>query len=319
MTLTTGPAVPAVTDPTGHPSGARPGTRPPRAAAADGATAAVLTAPALVLITLFVIVPGVLALVGSLYEIDLSDGTTWTWVGLANFTDVLTDPEVLQAMRNTLVYCALTIVPSMVIGLALALLTESLRRARGLVRTLLFLPFTANLVAMAVVFRWIFALRGGFANQALAVVGIAPVNYLGDERYALTTVAAVGVWRGTALTMVLFLSGLTAIPTAVHEAAAADGLTGWTKLRLVTLPLLRPIMVFASVMTVLQAVQVYDTVNVMTGGGPLGATETALTMTWRLGFTYFELGKAAALSVLLLAVLVVLGLLRRRSLLGGAR
>jgi multiple sugar transport system permease protein len=87
----------------------------------------------------------------------------------------------------------------------------------------------------------------------------------------------------------------------------------------ITLPLLKPVMVFATVMTVLQAVQVFDTINVMTGGGPVNATETALTMTWRLGFTYFELGKAAAPSVLLLAVLVAVGVLRRRALVGGDR
>ncbi|MGW1680967.1 carbohydrate ABC transporter permease [Saccharopolyspora sp. NPDC002376] len=289
------------------------------AATRDGRTAAALTTPALVLIGLFVLLPGGLALVGSLFEISLESGVVWTWVGWENFADIITDPDVLQALQNTVVYCGLTIVPSLVIGLALALLNESLTRGRTLVRTLLFLPFTANLVAMAVVFRWIFALRGGFANQILAVLGIAPINYLGDDRYAMLTVAAVGVWRGAALTMVLFLSGLTSIPTAVHEAAAADGVTGWTKLRLVTLPLLKPIMLFATVMTVLHAVQVFDTINVMTEGGPLGATETALTMTWRLGFTYFELGKAAALSVLLLVVLVTVGVLGRRTLVGGGR
>jgi multiple sugar transport system permease protein len=285
----------------------------------DERTAAVLTAPALLLIGLFILLPGGLALVGSLHRISLDSGATWSWVGWENFADILVDPDVLQSLQNTLVYCGLTIVPSIVLGLALAMLTESLIRGRALVRTLLFLPFTANLVAMAVVFRWIFALRGGFANQLLAVLGIGPINFLGDERYALLTVAAVGVWRGAALTMVLFLAGLTGIPTAVHEAAAADGVTGWTKLRLITLPLLKPVMVFATVMTVLQAVQVFDTINVMTGGGPVNATETALTMTWRLGFTYFELGKAAALSVLLLAVLVAVGVLRRRALVGGDR
>ncbi|SBW26366.1 putative membrane protein [Candidatus Protofrankia californiensis] len=285
----------------------------------DGRAGLVLTAPALILIGLFVLLPGVLAVVGSLFRIDLGANTTWSWVGAANFADVLSDPNARQALGNTLLYCLLTIVPSLGVGLGLALLAGSLRRGERLLHTLLFLPFTANLVAMAVVFRWIFALRGGFANQVLAVLGIGPVNYLGDERYALATVAAVGVWRGAALTMVLFAAGLTSIPSAVHEAAAADGIRGWSKLRLLTLPLLRPIVLFATVMMILQSVQVFDTINVMTGGGPLGATETALTMTWRLGFTYFELGKAAALSVLLLAVLITLGVLRRRAFLGDRR
>ncbi|RIQ11323.1 carbohydrate ABC transporter permease [Jiangella rhizosphaerae] len=282
-------------------------------------TAFLLIAPALTLIALFVLAPGVLALVGSFFEIDLTSGVRWTWVGLDNFAAILGDDVVLRSVRNTLVYCVLTIVPSLAIGLGLALLVESMGRGRAVLRTLLFLPFTANLVAMAVVFRWIFALNGGFANQLLGLAGLGPLNYLGDERLALPTVAAVGIWRGVALTMVLFLAGLTSIPTAVHEAAAADGIRGLAKLRTVTLPLLRPIVVFATVMTVLGAVQVFDTVNVMTGGGPLYATETVLTMTWQLGFGYFELGQAAALSVLVLAVLIGIGVWRRRSLMGARR
>lgn len=285
----------------------------------QGRVAAVLLAPAMVLIGLFVVLPGVLAFVGSLFSIDLTNGADWTWVGVENFAAVLGDPAVQQSLVNTLVYCLLTIIPSLAIGLALALLAGSLGRGRTLAQTLLFLPFTANLVAMAVVFRYIFDFRGGFANQLLAVVGIGPVNFLGDAATALPTVAAVGVWRGAALAMIMFLAGLTAIPTAVHEACATDGITGLAKLRRVTLPLLRPITVFVTVLTVIQSVQVFDTIEVMTQGGPLGATETALTMTWRLGFTYYDLGQGAALSVLLLVVLVGVGVLRRSSIAGDRR
>lgn len=297
----------------------RPVAAPPSPVArrrGQGRLAAALLAPAMLLIALFVVLPGVLALVGSLFSIDLTNGVKWSWVGFGNFVAVLADPAVVQSLLNTLVYCLLTIIPSLALGLALALLAVSLTRARTLVQTLLFLPFTANLVAMAVVFRYIFDLRGGFANELLGVVGIGPVNFLGDTATALPTVAAVGVWRGAALAMIMFLAGLTAIPTAVHEACATDGITGLTKLHRVVLPLLRPIMVFVTVLTVIQSVQVFDTIEVMTQGGPLGATETALTMTWRLGFTYYDLGQGAALAVLLLVVLIGIGALRRSSVAG---
>ncbi|GLK14148.1 ABC transporter permease [Streptosporangium carneum] len=295
------------------------GASPARRGTGQGRIAAVLLAPAMLLITLFVILPGLLAFTAGLFRVDLTNGVRWTWSGVENFAAVLADPAVRQALVNTLVYCALTIVPSLVIGLGLALLANSFTRGRKVLQTLLFLPFTANLVAMAVVFRYIFDLRGGFANQALAVAGIGPVNFLGDTRYALPTVAAVGVWRGAALAMIMFLAGLTSVPTAVHEACAADGITRFTKLRLVILPLLRPTTVFVTVLTAIQAVQVFDTINVMTQGGPLGATETALTMTWRLGFAYYDLGQGAALSTLLLVVLVGAGVLRRGALTGGVR
>ena len=252
-----------------------------------------LALPALILIGLFLLLPGVLALVGSLFQIDLGDRTVWRWAGLQNYTALFSDPAVVESIWNTVLYSAMTIIPSLVLGLGLALLVASFRRARPLLQVLLFLPFATNMVAMAVVFRWIFANRGGFVNEALALVGLAPINFLGDSRYALTS-----------------------IPTALYEASAADGLGPWSTFRRVTLPLLRPTTVFATVMAVLQAVQVFDTVNVLTGGGPLGATETILTMTWRLGFVYFDLGQAAAVSTLLLVVLVLIGVLRRRAFLG---
>jgi multiple sugar transport system permease protein len=293
---------------------ARPATPPP-ARARRTRTSLVplaLLAPAMLLIALFVVLPGVLAFVGALFRIDLTDNS-WEWAGLDNLAAVLADPAVRHSLVNTLVYSVLTIVPSLALGLGLALLAQSFTRGRPLLQTLLFLPFTANLVAMAVVFRYLFDLRGGFVNQLLAVVGIAPVNFLGDTALALPTVAAIGVWRASALAMVLFLAGLTGIPTAVHEACAMDGITGWTKLRRITLPLLRPVTVFVTVLTVLQSVQVFDTIDVLTGGGPQGATETVLTMTWKLGFEYYDLGQGAALSALLLVVLVGFGLLRRGS------
>ncbi|WP_181781473.1 carbohydrate ABC transporter permease [Pseudonocardia pini] len=289
----------------------RPATAPARPR--RNWTAVALLAPAMTLIALFVVLPGVLAFAGALFTIDLTDNS-WEWAGLDNLATVLVDPAVQHSLVNTLVYSVLTIVPSLVAGVGLALLAQTFTRGRSLLQTLLFLPFTANLVAMAVVFRYVFDLRGGFVNQLLAVVGIAPVNFLGDTALALPTVAAIGVWRAAALAMVMFLAGLTAIPTAVHEACAADGVTGWTKLRRVTLPLLRPVTVFVTVLTILQSVQVFDTIDVLTGGGPQGATETVLTMTWKLGFEYYDLGQGAALSALLLVVLVGIGILRRGAL-----
>lgn len=149
----------------------------------------VLVAPAMALVALFTLLPGLIALVGSFFDIDISNGVIWTWVGLDNFAALFADPAVRQALLNTVLYCALTIIPSLAIGLGLALLAQSISKGRRLVQTLLFLPFTANLVAMAVVFRWIFALNGGFANQLLALIGIGPLNFLGDSTYALPTLA----------------------------------------------------------------------------------------------------------------------------------
>lgn len=278
-----------------------------------------LIGPTLVFLGAFVLFPAVLALVSSLFRIRLGSQNQAVWVGVGNYQRIFTDPTVLQAMTNTVLYCAMTIVPSIVLGLGLALLTNSLRRGRALVEALLFLPFTANLVAMAVVFQYVFTLRGGFLNQLTAMVGLAPLNYLGDVHLALPTIAAIGVWRATSLAMLLYLAGLTTIPTAVGEAAVVDGVVGWRRLCWVTLPLLRPVTLFVLVLTTLQSVQVFDTINVLTQGGPLNATQTVLTETWQLGFINYDLGEAAALSAVLLFILITLGtLLRRRAFEEGA-
>lgn len=150
----------------------------------------VMLAPATLALGVFVIVPGLLSLVGSLFRIPLAGGA-WSFVGFDNFVRVLTDPVVLQSLRNTLLYSAMTIVPSLAIGLGLALLANAAGRAKPIVRTLLFLPMTTNLVAISVVFSWIFSFRGGFVNQVLGVVGVAPVNWLGDPATALPVVALV--------------------------------------------------------------------------------------------------------------------------------
>jgi multiple sugar transport system permease protein len=287
-----------------------------RRAHGDGRAAAAMAGPAIAVLLVFTYLPAVLSFVASLFHVPLSaDG--WSWAGLSNYRDVVGDPEVRRATWNTLLYALMTIAPSLAIGLGLALLVTRLRKAGTVVSTILFLPLTANLVAMAVVFHWIFALRGGFANELLGLVGVQPVNFLGDGRFALPTIAAVGVWRAASFCMVLFLAGLTSIPEVIHETAATDGLTGWRKLRLVILPMLRPTIVLATVLTTLQAVQVFESVRVMTDGGPLGQTETILTVTWRIGFEFFELGKSSALSFLLLLVLLAVGISRRRSVMQG--
>lgn len=271
--------------------------------------------PAVLGITLFIVLPALLSLVASFFTVPLAGGS-WQFVGLANFERILTDPAVLQAIGNTLLYSVITIVPSLAIGLGLALLADSVTKGKALIRTLLFLPMTANLVAMAVVFRWVFAFQGGFVNQLLGLVGIGAVNWLGDTSTSLVTVALVGVWRGASFAMMIFFAGLATVPGTIHEATKAEGIRGWTKLRRITLPIMRPTVVFAAVITILGSVQAFDSINVMTQGGPQGSSETVLTMIWKLGFSYFDLGAASALSLLLLVVLIGIGVLQRRVLAG---
>ncbi|KAE8765993.1 carbohydrate ABC transporter permease [Georgenia thermotolerans] len=315
MTLTTAPARSRAERRTAKP---RP-TAAPRPAAAPRRrrlAPALMVTPALVLAFVFVLLPAVLSFVGSFFRIPLTGGP-WEFVGLGNYTALLGDTRARTAITNTAVYSVITIVPSLAIGLALALATDALTRGKALARTLLFLPMTANLVAMAVTFKWIFDLRGGFANQLLGLVGLAPVNWLGSTETSLLTVALVGVWRTASFTMMIFFAGLTTIPGTMNEAARMEGITGWTKLTKITLPAMRPSVIFAVVMAILQSVQAFDTVRVMTDGGPRYSSELIQTLTWRYGFEYFNLGAASALNFLLLVALLAVGVWQRKALLGG--
>lgn len=313
MTTLIAPRTPAATLP--------PTTPPRRTRLSDrypGLVPALLVLPAAVGLLLFVVVPALLSLVASFFSVPLAGGA-WQFVGISNFQRVLTDPAVVQALGNTVVYSVLTIVPSLALGLGLALLANRAGRARPFVRTALFLPMTANLVAMAVVFRWMFAAQGGFVNELLEFFGIGAVNWLGDSSTSLLTVALVGIWRTASLTMMIFFAGLATVPLSIEEATRAEGIRGIVKLTRITLPMIKPTVVFATVIAILTSVQVFDTINVMTQGGPLGSSETVLTMVWKLGFSYYDLGAASALSLILLVTLIGVGILQRRTLAGGDR
>lgn len=305
-------------------------TRPGKTAAAPPASAAgpegqtstaknprpsltpyLLLVPALTALLLFVYGPALLSLIGSFFIIPLSGGS-WKYAGFNNYLKVFADPLIHQAAWNTLVYSLATIIPSIVLGLLLAMLMEKMGRGSWLARTALILPITANMVAMAVVFKWIFAFQGGFANQILGIAGLAPVNWLDEADTSLFTVILLGLWRATSLCTLLFMAGLTTIPSSIHEAAAVEGIRGFTKLRTIILPMLRPTVVFVTVLSITGAVQVFEIVNVMTKGGPLGSSETAMTAAHKVGFEYFRIGEASAISFILIALLLVVGLIGRQ-------
>ncbi|MDT0196616.1 sugar ABC transporter permease [Arthrobacter sp. AB6] len=270
-----------------------------------------LLLPALTALLLFVYGPALLSLIGSFFVIPLSGGS-WKYAGFNNYLKVFADPLIHQAAWNTLVYSLATIIPSIVLGLLLALLMEKMGRGSWLAKTALILPMTANMVAMAVVFKWIFAFQGGFANQILGIAGLAPVNWLDEADTSLFTVILLGLWRATSLCMLLFMAGLTTIPSSIHEAAAVEGIRGLTKLRTIILPMLRPTVVFVTVLSITGAVQVFEIVNVMTKGGPLGSSETAMTAAHKVGFEYFRIGEASAISFILIALLLVVGTIGRQ-------
>ena len=265
-----------------------------------------LTGPALALMAIFLIGPliCVVALSFTNYQLGAS---TLSFVGFDNYLEMTEDVTVRISLLNTLIYVGVVVPASVGLGLGVALLIESDPALRGFYRASYFLPVMATLIAMAIVWEFMLDPRFGAVNMALKALGFGPFDFLHDRKLVLFTLCGIGVWQNVGFNMVLFMAGLTAVPRELYEAAAVDGARrGLERFRLVTWPLLGPVTLFTVVITAIRAFQVFDTVQVLTDGGPNKASEVLLHTIYAEAFNFFRDGYAAALVVVFL--LFILGL-----------
>jgi lactose/L-arabinose transport system permease protein len=235
------------------------------------------------------------------------------WAGLDNYRRLANDPLVLLSLFNT-GWLLLIQVPLM-IGLALliaVLLDQAWVRFRASFRVAYFLPAVTALVAYSIVFRVLLRTDNGVMNQALAVFGLAPIDWLNDPFWARVALIASITWRWTGYNMVILLAGLQAIPRDTYEAASVDGATGRQALRFITLPLLRPVILFTVVTSTIGTLQLFDENFILTRGGPANATLTPVLYLYKIGFQGFEFGYASAIAWLVVAVIGILALLQFR-------
>lgn len=228
------------------------------------------------------------------------------WVGLANYTDLFGDPLFYKVMGQTALFVALYVAMDLCLALGLALALDQKVKALWLYRTAYFLPVVCSMVVGAILWAWIFDPRYGALNALLAVVGLGPVRWLTDPHVALVSLVFVSVWKNLGYDMLLFLAGLQAVPRQQLEAASIDGASPWQRLRFVTLPLIGPTLLMVGIMATIRAFQTFDTVYLMTEGGPHRATTLVGYWLFQNAFSYFKLGKASALAYILFAVLVAL-------------
>ncbi|WP_062211800.1 carbohydrate ABC transporter permease [Aureimonas sp. AU12] len=283
-------------------------------AARDEAKAWALALPAILLLSLFVILP-TLAVIGlSLTDFELGyDG--FRFVGLENYAELWSDRTFRTSLGNTAVYSAIVTPASIALGLGVALLIEAETRGRAFFRTVYFLPVASLLVAMATVWQYLLHPTIGPVNAMLAMVGIAGPNWLGSSDTVLLSLALIGVWQSVGFNMVLFLAGLTAIPRDLYAAAAVDGASsGWQRFRLVSWPMLGPTTLFVATISVINSVKVFETVKTLTEGGPNKASEVLLFTIYQEGFVYLRVGYASAMTVVFLAILIVLMVIQYRVL-----
>ncbi|WP_424966209.1 carbohydrate ABC transporter permease [Dinoroseobacter sp. S375] len=236
------------------------------------------------------------------------------WTGWDNYEKLVADPVFWKVFKNTFLYLLIGTPVSLVIAFAVAYHLDKLRFAHGFLRMLYFLPFMTSAVAMAWVWRWFYqGVPIGLFNNLLASVGIAQIEFLNSTTNALPAVLAPTVWAGLGFQIIIFMAGLRAIPTSYYEAAKIDGVSSWTVLTQITIPLLRPTIVFIVVFSSIGFLRIFDHVFNMTTnnpGGPLNSTKPLVLMIYETAFSSFDMGYAAAQTVVLFLILLVVSLIQ---------
>jgi multiple sugar transport system permease protein len=227
------------------------------------------------------------------------------FVGLDNFTHLIKDPLFLKVTLNTLLYLLLGVPLTMAIALAVAVWLNRVNRLKGFFRVGYYLPAVTSIVAVSVVWKFLYRDNGGLFNTVLSWVGIDGPGWLDSTTLALPSLVLMAAWRNFGGLMVIFLAGLQTIPKEINEAAEVDGASGWRRFRYITLPMLRPVLLFGAVITGIGYLQFFEEAFVMTKGGPLDATKSVTYYTYdQFGFGNF--GYAAAASYLLFIAIVAL-------------
>jgi multiple sugar transport system permease protein len=285
------------------------GGRPDRGRRRRGATAAVFLAPALLVLTVFVAWPMVSAL--RLSFTDASGFGKEDFVGFDNYVRVFSDPDILNAVGNTILYTALFTPIAVSVALALALALNNPRLPfRSFFRTALFLPFIISLAVAAFAWSYLIDPQVGLLNYWLGGVGIRLGNVLEDPVLAMPAVVLVAVWKNFGFYLVIFLAGLQDIPASYYEAARMDGAGPWSRFTNVTLPLLSNTLAFVLIFAMIASLQAFDQIYVMTSGGPYGHTQTIVMEIYESGFRNLELGFASALSYVLLIATLLLSVIQ---------
>lgn len=266
-------------------------------------------APALAVIGLFFGLPVVIGLGLSFSDFDiyaLADWHNLRFVAFDNYRHVLSLPLFWQALYNTLFFVVFGVPLSIALSLGCAVLLQSpLARFKPFFRTALFAPVVTTLVAVAIIWRYLLHTRYGLVNAGLGQLGIAPVDWLGDPRWAMPSIILLAVWKNFGANMIIFVAALQAIPEELYEAARLDGARRWAQLRHITLPMLGPTLLMVSVLTMAGYFQLFAEPYVMTQGGPLQSTVSVLYLMYEEGFRWWNLGQASAVAFVLFVLMVV--------------
>lgn len=266
--------------------------------------------PNLIGYTIFVFIPVIFSFILSVMSWDGSQ-RPMEFVGLANFVKIFGDRIFRGTLLHTISYALMTVPPTLILALLLAVLLNSKIKGVAIFRTAFYFPYIASIVAVGAVWNMLFQPDIGPVNEILRSIGIQnPPRWVVDKDWAMVAVSIVSVWKYMGYYMIVYLAALQGISHSLYEAASIDGANGWQKLRYVTVPMLTPTTFFVLIMLTIQCFKVFDLVYVMTGGGPGNATKTLVNYIYERAFTSWEFGPASAGAIVLFAIVLVITLIQ---------
>lgn len=274
----------------------------------DGPWAFILLLPSLIGFLIFVLFPVVASFFLSFTSWDLL--TPIKWVGFENYTNLFNDETFRKVLWNTLYFTAVTVPVGIIISLFLAVALNQKIRFIKFYRAAYFLPVISSMVAVAVVWQWIYNPEYGLLNFILSLIGIKGPSWLSDTKWAMPAVMITSIWKGLGFNMLIFLAGIQGISESYYEAADIDGATWFKKFLYITVPLLRPTTFFVTVMAIIGSFQVFDAVFLMTGGGPARSTSVLVHYLYQNGFEYFRMGYASAMAYILFFLVLIFTLIQ---------
>jgi multiple sugar transport system permease protein len=270
--------------------------------------------PFLILYAIFLIYPAIQAFSLSFYDWDLLGEKVY--IGLANFEKIFNDQIFISSLWHTVYFVLLTVVPLMVSGLLIALLLNSRIHFKNTHRILFFLPYILSISVVCITWSFLYQPTFGLFNQILGSLGLSPINWLGDARYAMPSIALTTIWWTVGFNTILYLAGLQQIPSYLYDAAMIDGANFWQRFWRLTNPLLKRTHALVAVLQMMASLQIFGQVYIMTNGGPYGSTRVLIQYIYENGFRYFRMGYAQAMALIFFAIMFVIGAVQFRLIVG---
>ena len=262
--------------------------------------------PAVLILSIVILAPIVLAIITSFYDYTLINRTLDSFIGLKNYFESVSNEKFIHSAIVTIVFVILVVLFEFIIGFLIAILLNQVERFRNIYYFILLIPLLINPIVVGLMWRMFLHPQLGILNYLISLIGIDPVNWLGDPQNAFITIIFVDIWHQVSFMIILLLAGLASIPEEPYEAARVDGANAFQQFRDITLPYMRPVIIITLLIRLIFALKTYDLIYIMTKGGPGDATDLISYYIYRSAFIGLDLGQAASMSVILLLIVCII-------------